>query len=133
MIDGSWSANLILGIGSPRSRRLIAAIKSTLHSKSFFLKSDPVTSDVISFDVTGSGATNAARFQVGQVSLNAGVPEGGGLTQNVLTAVYGKSCCHSGARCRSLPTFLLERIVEILIYSITGGDHEAPVRKASAG
>jgi hypothetical protein len=41
--------------------------------------------DVISFDVTGSGATNAARFQVGQVALNAGVPEGGGLMQNVLT------------------------------------------------
>jgi hypothetical protein len=42
---------------------------------------------VISFDVTGSGATNAAQFQVGQVTLNVGVPEGGGLTQNLLTAI----------------------------------------------
>jgi hypothetical protein len=42
--------------------------------------------DVISFDVTGSGATNAARFQVGQVRFSGfGVQEGGGLTQNVVT------------------------------------------------
>jgi hypothetical protein len=42
--------------------------------------------DVISFDVTGSGASNAARFQVGQVIKDsANVPEGGGLMQNVLT------------------------------------------------
>jgi hypothetical protein len=42
--------------------------------------------DVISFDVTGSGATNAARFQVGQVTVSRfGVQEGGGLAQNVLT------------------------------------------------
>jgi hypothetical protein len=41
--------------------------------------------DVISFDVTGSGATNAARFQVGQVIKTDEVPQGGGLLQNVLT------------------------------------------------
>jgi hypothetical protein len=43
--------------------------------------------DVTSFDVTGSGATNAARFQVGQVIKNtANVPEGGGLMQGVHTS-----------------------------------------------
>jgi hypothetical protein len=41
--------------------------------------------DVISFDVTGGGASNAARFQVGQVTKFDDVPEGGGLMQNVLT------------------------------------------------
>jgi hypothetical protein len=42
--------------------------------------------DVISFDVTGSGATNAARFQVGQVTFSGfNVQEGGGLEQNVPT------------------------------------------------
>jgi hypothetical protein len=41
--------------------------------------------NVVSFNVTGSGPTNAAQFQVGQVILNAGVQEGGGLTQSVVS------------------------------------------------
>jgi hypothetical protein len=39
--------------------------------------------DVASFDTTGSGASNSARFQVGQVAFASGVPAGGGITQNV--------------------------------------------------
>lgn len=35
------------------------------------------------FDVTGSGAQSAARFNVGQVSLTPGEPAGGGLSQTV--------------------------------------------------
>jgi hypothetical protein len=42
--------------------------------------------DVVSFDVTGRGTSNAARFQVGQVTFNARVPEGGGLMQDVHTS-----------------------------------------------
>src|SRR5262245_49977629 len=44
--------------------------------------------DVVSFDVTSSGATNAARFQVGQIDpaiIPRPVPAGGRLEQNVLT------------------------------------------------
>jgi hypothetical protein len=42
--------------------------------------------DVTSFNVTGSAAGNAARFQVGQVAFDPRfLPEGGGLMQNVLT------------------------------------------------
>ncbi|WP_156829780.1 PEP-CTERM sorting domain-containing protein [Methylovulum miyakonense] len=37
---------------------------------------------VTSFDVTGSGASNAARFQVGQNSFVSGAEEGGGIFQN---------------------------------------------------
>lgn len=39
--------------------------------------------DVTSFDTTGSGSSNSARFQVGQVSFASGVPAGGGITQAV--------------------------------------------------
>jgi hypothetical protein len=46
----------------------------------------PPVPDVISFDVTGGGATNAARFQVGQGTFDPAIfPAGGGLMQNVLT------------------------------------------------
>jgi hypothetical protein len=41
--------------------------------------------NVVSFNVAGSGPTNAAQFQVGQITLNAGVQEGGGLEQSVVT------------------------------------------------
>lgn len=36
--------------------------------------------DVVSFNTTGSGATDAAQFDVGEISYT-GLPEGGGLTQ----------------------------------------------------
>lgn len=39
--------------------------------------------DVTPFDTTGSGASNSARFRVGQVSFASGIPAGGGITQNV--------------------------------------------------
>ena len=38
---------------------------------------------VTSFDVTGSGAQNAAHFKVGQASLMLGSQQGGGITQTV--------------------------------------------------
>ena len=38
---------------------------------------------VTSFDVTGSGPSNAARFQVGRVNFDAGGVRGGGIYQNV--------------------------------------------------
>ena len=40
---------------------------------------------VVPFDTTGSGASYAAQFDVGQVVFNAGVPEGGGIYQSVST------------------------------------------------
>jgi hypothetical protein len=40
--------------------------------------------DVTSFDVTGSGATNAAEFQVGEVSFT-GLQEGGSISQSITT------------------------------------------------
>jgi hypothetical protein len=43
----------------------------------------PGAHTVTSFDVTGSGASNAARFQVGQISFQSGVNQGGGIYQNV--------------------------------------------------
>jgi len=47
----------------------------------------PPVPDVISFDVTGGGATNAARFQVGQGTFDPAIfPAGGGLMQNVHTS-----------------------------------------------
>jgi hypothetical protein len=42
--------------------------------------------NVTSFNVTGNGAANAAQFQVGQVTLNSGVQEGGGIAQDVHTS-----------------------------------------------
>lgn len=37
--------------------------------------------DVVPFDVTGGGASNAAQFEVGQITFDSGVQEGGGLLQ----------------------------------------------------
>lgn len=36
---------------------------------------------VVSFDVSGNGASNAAKFKVGQIVFTAGVSEGGGIYQ----------------------------------------------------
>jgi hypothetical protein len=43
------------------------------------------TPAVVSFDTTGSGASNAAQFDVGQVTFRLGVYEGGGIYQSVST------------------------------------------------
>ena len=40
---------------------------------------------VVSFDTTGAGASNAARFLVGQLSFVAGDQQGGGIYQNFVT------------------------------------------------
>jgi PEP-CTERM motif len=40
---------------------------------------------IVPFDVTGSGATDAARFQVGQISFTPGILEGGGIRQTITT------------------------------------------------
>jgi hypothetical protein len=40
---------------------------------------------VVSFDVTGTGASNAARFRVGQINAVTGNPQGGGILQNFAT------------------------------------------------
>jgi hypothetical protein len=37
---------------------------------------------VVSFDVAGDGASNAAKFKVGQIVFTPGVPEGGGIYQS---------------------------------------------------
>ena len=39
---------------------------------------------VTSFDVTGTGATNAAQFQVGEAVYDGGTQQGGGLSQTVV-------------------------------------------------
>lgn len=41
--------------------------------------------DVVSFDVTGTGAQNAARFEVGQATFAPGTSEGGSLSQMIVT------------------------------------------------
>lgn len=45
----------------------------------------PPRPDVSSFDVTGTGASCAGEFQVGQVTFNSGVPAGGGIQQDFVT------------------------------------------------
>ena len=44
------------------------------------------TPAVVSFDTTGTGASNAAKFNVGQRRRLAGIPQGGGIYQSVNTA-----------------------------------------------
>jgi hypothetical protein len=44
------------------------------------------TPAVVPFDTTGTGASNAAQFGVGQVVFTPGVQEGGGIYQSVSTA-----------------------------------------------
>ncbi len=44
--------------------------------------------DVVSFDITGSGASLAAHFDVGEVTFD-GTPQGGGLYQDVNIATAG--------------------------------------------
>jgi hypothetical protein len=44
------------------------------------------TPAVVSFDTTGTGASNAAKFNVGRQVLGSGAPEGGGIHQSVNTA-----------------------------------------------
>ena len=42
--------------------------------------------DVVPFDVTGTGATEAAEFQVGQIVFTLDVQEGGGIRQTIVTS-----------------------------------------------
>jgi hypothetical protein len=44
--------------------------------------------DVVSFNTTGSGASDAAQFNVGEVSFD-GTPQGGGLSQTITAPVSG--------------------------------------------
>ena len=44
--------------------------------------------DVVSFNTTGSGASNSAQFDVGEVSPD-GTPQGGGLSQTITAPVSG--------------------------------------------
>ena len=50
------------------------------------------TPAVVSFDTTGSGASNAAQFDVGQVTHNFPVYEGGGIYQSVSTTAGSSTC-----------------------------------------
>jgi len=45
----------------------------------------PGLPNVLSFDVTGGGASNAAQFQVGQAAFILGAEEGGGIQQDIIT------------------------------------------------
>jgi len=90
---------------------------------------------VSSFDVTGSGASLAAQFQVGQVVFSLGAEAGGGISQNVTTtagiasfsaniaAFCGQVCANLGGNDEGgIFSFLLDGVTKdsVSIGAITG-------------
>jgi hypothetical protein len=82
----------------------------------------PGLPNVVSFDVTGSGATNAAHFDVGQVVFATGVPAGGGIFQDVNftssgVATFAADIAAQGAPSENAEAGIFELLVDNVVLS----------------